>query len=817
MKPLCHTKPRAGARAFLFNFIILFVSVTAVYSQTQPTDHFRSKNSGDWDVLTTWESSVDSIVWMDATLKPTDQCSSITIMDSHEVTIFHQEKGRYITINEGGTLILDARGEFTLKKEEGPDLVVFGTLILENFIATTADIIMKSGSLYIKNITKSDEKLNYCTWEQGSTIRLNIRFPYLSLVNLDQEFYNFFIDGSDYVFTADFRLKLPANLTVNGDFTIYLNTSNKIYFTEATAPSVWNIHGDMNLQNYMFLYLSYGTAGVELNIGGDLNIGSITERVAKFGIGDVNAKNNVVRLNGNLNILNGSGLNGNGNMMNGTLHFANCLNTQEVTISGLNAIRRSNIVIDEGVHVKVNSALSNSDNTILLQDNAMLEIANFTNVAVGNLVLNDNSALITNSAVYGTMHRTLTNADWEVAQDGWHLLSSPVAAQSITSGGFLDGGYDFYKWSEDQNLWLNQKAHPEITSFTPGEGYLVAYDDGGTKTFTGAFNVTPITFTNLSKTETSPYSGFHLLGNPFPCAIDWGATEWNRNNISDVANIWNEVAMNYIPVDVSTNSIIPANQGFFVQALDEVNSLTIPLEARTFNNTAFYKNGAEPGLLWLKVTNLDNLTWDEAVIQVRQDALSVFDKSDGHEMQGSESAPQLYTITNSNEMLCVNSIPSDSIPPLIPVYFKSGVGGNFKLEVLKNTMPGPLYLEDMITGKVQCLDDSTQLHFTSSGSDNSKRFSLHTGALGLPENDRQSSIKVYSSGDVIYIKDPKGNDLDGECMVMDLSGKVMYKGDLEHRSIVKIKLGNLSTGLYLVSVRSLHNSVVFKVLINKHY
>jgi len=38
------------------------------------------------------------------------------------------------------------------------------------------------------------------------------------------------------------------------------------------------------------------------------------------------------------------------------------------------------------------------------------------------------------------------------------------------------------------------------------------------------------------------------------------------------------------------NEYIPANQGFFVQATEATNSITIPTASREHNSTAFYKS-----------------------------------------------------------------------------------------------------------------------------------------------------------------------------------------------------------------------------------
>lgn len=788
MKQHYPTRSRAIAR-LLCSLFLLSISVSTLYSQnrTLPTDHFRSRVSGNWSTPATWESSADNLNWVIATDLPTSSCSSVTIMSGDSVYNTTEQSAKDLIIESGG--ILTINNTFSINDTVGVGLTVFGKIELNYYLSTSTLIVIKDGGCYLKNISK-DSQLNLCTWENGSTMKVKMTtVNSQDLTNLDQEYYHFIWDGRGYTNTNDYHLKLPTTFNVNGDFIIDFNSSSKIYLTEALMPSIWNILGNMNFRNKLLVYLSYGSSGVIVNVGGDLNIGSSSLLAARIGIGSTGITNNVINLFGNINILSGSGINQYSGHLNGTLNFVSANDEQD--INNLGFINRVNYSIKSGA--KLNA------NTLTLSPGY-------------NLTIENGGSLITNSSIQGTMQRTLSNADWSVALDGWHLLSSPVAAQTLTTGGFLDTEYDFYKWSEHENIWKNQKvALNNITSFNPGEGYFVAYDNGGTKTFTGTFNVAPMTFTNLSKTETSPYSGYHLLGNPFPCAIDWGSAGWNRSSFSDVANVWNEAAMNYLPVTLTTNNIIPANQGFFVQALSGINSITIPATARTHGNIAFNKKTEVADILHLKVVEEDNGTWDETIIRIDSEALSDFDSMDGHEMQGSENAPQLYTVLAENEMLCVNALSANDIPTFIPLHFRPGAGSNYTIEVLENTIFRPIYLEDLQTGSVLLLEKTTSFSFSAGDSDTRERFRLHMDPVSLPENGPHSTLSVYSSGNTIYFKDSSGKVLKGEYAVTDLTGKVLHCGILYNRSLVTIQLHNRPTGVYLVAVTLDDSQEVYKI------
>src|SRR5574337_1488942 len=56
-------------------------------SLTSLTDYFRSRQSGNWLTLSTWESSPDNINWQLATEFPSKDANTITIQTGHTVSV----------------------------------------------------------------------------------------------------------------------------------------------------------------------------------------------------------------------------------------------------------------------------------------------------------------------------------------------------------------------------------------------------------------------------------------------------------------------------------------------------------------------------------------------------------------------------------------------------------------------------------------------------------------------------------------------------------------------------------------------------------
>lgn len=81
------------------------------------TDYYRSVQTGNWGVLSTWESSPDNSNWISATLVPTNYANNITIQNGHTVTVAAAASADQVIISNGATL-KHSSGIFTI--EDGP-------------------------------------------------------------------------------------------------------------------------------------------------------------------------------------------------------------------------------------------------------------------------------------------------------------------------------------------------------------------------------------------------------------------------------------------------------------------------------------------------------------------------------------------------------------------------------------------------------------------------------------------------------------------------------------------------------------------------
>jgi len=90
-------------------------------------EYYRSAQSGNWNNITTWESSPDNISWSPAIMAPTNFSRTITIRNPHTVTINSRVRMDETIVQNGATL---SWASFFMDINNGPgvDLQVNGTL-----------------------------------------------------------------------------------------------------------------------------------------------------------------------------------------------------------------------------------------------------------------------------------------------------------------------------------------------------------------------------------------------------------------------------------------------------------------------------------------------------------------------------------------------------------------------------------------------------------------------------------------------------------------------------------------------------------------
>ena len=525
-------------------------------------------------------------------------------------------------------------------------------------------------------------------------------------------------------------------------------------------------------------------------------------------------------IKGNITVASGASLNFNPSSA-GTINLSG---TSSQTISGggtitsnafstLVASNAAGIVVDN--NVSLNGNLTISDNSIVKVNpqKQLTVLGTLTNSegAAGFMIESNatgTGSLLHNTAgVTATVERFVPAATWTDWKDGWHALSAPVYEQAIVDFTEVPASdYDFYTWYEDGSVWVNYKNTSEAPTwntanilsngltndaadFLVGKGYLVSYKNEVTKQFSGTLNTSDVAISGLNIAGDGT-KGFHLLGNPYSCALLWDAN-WTKSNIAATAQVWSEALQDYAPL--AYDSYIPAMNGFMVELTSDAASITIPSSKRAHHATSWYKNhNTIAQKLKLTVMTADGNSGKETIIQFDSASTTGFDTEfDGSYLQG--YGPMFYSVSGENT-LSVNTLPSLTNTTDIPLTFIKNNSDEFVLYAEgTETIPATIYLHDYQLGHVHDLSENPVYQFSSSDVDDQNRFKLTFGAVGISEKPVSDALKAYVVGDQLYFP------LQGEASleIIDLQGRILDRSKVIGYGLTSRAI-HLPVGTYLV-------------------
>ena len=453
------------------------------------------------------------------------------------------------------------------------------------------------------------------------------------------------------------------------------------------------------------------------------------------------------------------------------------------------------------------------------------------NLSVGSIQINKNSSLTVNPTAAITITKNLINDagtsglvvksnatrtasfihnDFDVSatveryispraanHHGWHFLSSPVNNFPLASSEFIVSpavNYDFFAWSESENLWLNQKVTANnITSFVQGKGYLVSYETADTKNISGVLNIADVPITGLTYTPESSSGGWHLLGNPFSSAIGWTSGTWNKSSsIGGVPQLWDEASASYKTL---TTDIIPAHNGFMVFTESSGGSLTIPANARVHSLQSFYKSDAETSnQVILTAHDITGNTAQQTIIRFLPAATSGFDLDfDSYFLTG--YAPMFYSTTNGDN-LALNSLPSNQNEVSIPLAFVKNSSSQFNIQLTEFPQGGQVYLNDLKTNAVHSLSQTPIYEFTAADGDDPNRFELKFSTVGIDDPITKPTVNAWYSAGKLYLASNTGAASVNIYNVQGQQVKSFFAADTGLQSMFL----NLPTGVYFAQI-----------------
>lgn len=425
-----------------------------------PSDYFRSKNSGDWSSINTWESSGDGGTWSTATQIPTSAANTITIQSGHTVGVSTSVSLDQTII--AGTLELQTSGVLNINNGAGDDIAIPANGILrvistDNYatavkqaggadinIATDGKIIIGNGSASIGANFEEFAISTINRWNTGAIYEYNSSTTFAAsgitfFPNAGIEIPIFRVTKVSGMPGGASATVINGILEVNTDFT-FKGGSNKIFRNgirgsatltqNSTSGNSFNIIAansildgpSLNIILRSPLNLSSTTNvpfGANVTIsGGNIKNSSISNVLTVNGTLDVTTiditnTNGSVIVNGKYRTANTGGFSGNGSSIpsaTGTI-VVNTGSTIELYATAdqtLNSRTDFANLIFSGGGIKKPLGSFNPNGTLTIKDNATFDC---TGKNIGdsstNLTMTDNSRLIvstigTNPSMAGT-------------------------------------------------------------------------------------------------------------------------------------------------------------------------------------------------------------------------------------------------------------------------------------------------------------------------------------------------------------------------------------------------------------------------------
>ncbi|MFK5855527.1 MAG: hypothetical protein QM503_05305 [Bacteroidota bacterium] len=431
-------------------------------------------------------------------------------------------------------------------------------------------------------------------------------------------------------------------------------------------------------------------------------------------------------------------------------------------------------------------------------------------------VLTLNSTSTTNGAsllINGTYTNNGTlNVKRYLEDNAWHLITPSTT--SVTANDF--------RWNDSPKSWIVYHTETDDswtyitdpnTDLNVGQGYMV-WIDNNTKTDATATMTGDLRNTALSPTITDNGNGENVVGNPFPCAIDWDQGTWTKD-VTSTVYVWDNSINDYVYWNGSagdlTLGVIPMGQGFTVDADGQGGSasLTIPLDARLHSPQDFYKTAAddndEPYIrLQLDGENIGNTLF----IGFPSHGTDYFDmiKGDGRKLYSSDSTTQLFAVEDGEE-LCINTnkplIEGES--KTIPLNLVQVINGNYTLsvtgfETLENYS---INLEDTKTTITQNLKVNPVYNFSASQNDVAERFLLHFAwspdGIDNPQDENTETFNIYSYGQTVYINSLDNKYRKGTIQICDMFGRTILNEQIHINGLSSYKL-NISNVYVIVKI-----------------
>ena len=119
------------------------------FEATVDFKYYRSKSNGLWSDFTSWQSSADSINWVDAITLPDSSSNSIIIQNGHTISITGNSSVNHLFINNGGILNIVPKASLIIIDGPGNDITIApsGSMVIKSDSTGTGRLENTSGTI----------------------------------------------------------------------------------------------------------------------------------------------------------------------------------------------------------------------------------------------------------------------------------------------------------------------------------------------------------------------------------------------------------------------------------------------------------------------------------------------------------------------------------------------------------------------------------------------------------------------------------------------------------------------------------------------
>lgn len=466
---------------------------------------------------------------------------------------------------------------------------------------------------------------------------------------------------------------------------------------------------------------------------------------------------------------------------------------------------------------------------LILDEGTQLEIAATGALTVsGNLLNMGDISILSGMDGSGSFISSIAaqgKVEHFISPNRWHYVSSPIS--TLVSDVF-EGLY-LTQWNEPEESW-DYIEELGVSLNGSMKGYNVWADETTTLLFDGILNAgeKSIEATNTPGTanpDNDP-SGYNLVGNPYPSALDWDVDDgvgWTRTatHIDMALYYWTGTQYaSYVkdgpnPGPNGGSNIIPPCQGFYVKCNEAVGSLSVTDDARIHASQPSYDADIKT-VDYLTLKAVGNGYEDETAICLNEQASFGYDKFfDAFKLAGSDEAPQLYTLASDSSELSINAFPPGQSNISIPIGYLPGptAGINeLKIAAISGFESIPVYLSDHIEQVQVNLKENGGYKFFADPDDDLHRFSLLLYADDIPVPvitvTNQLPILIAGTGQVsVYAREA----MTAEIVVTTPAGRQIAAATMIDNQVITIPIKDYN-GICFVTFYSKKGIMVEKVL-----